>query len=82
MPQYMSVEVSGEMIADLMADDGNFAREIWTTFAERLSMGLMADNLSDLLAGEENRDYARWVMKQFAETFERINDLHFNEASD
>lgn len=79
MPQFMSVEVSGEQIADLMAEDGAFAFEVWATLAERLNMGALADDLSDLLSAHQNKPHARQIARQFSQTFETINSLHFSQ---
>ena len=77
MPQFMSVEVTAEMFADLMAEDPNFAFQVWETLAERLNMGAMADDLGDLLAGCTNPAQARWIIAQFKDVFARIEGVHF-----
>lgn len=51
MPQFMSVEVSGDMVADLMGEDPNFALEVWQIFAERIQAGVMRDDAADLASG-------------------------------
>jgi hypothetical protein len=78
MTQFMSVEVTAEMFADLMAEDPNFAFQVWETLAERLNMGAMADDLGDLLAGCTNPAQARWIIAQFNEVFARIESVHFS----
>lgn len=50
MPQFMSVEVSGEMVGDLMNDDPNFALEVLQAIAVRTEMGLLRDNIADVCA--------------------------------
>lgn len=81
MPQMMNVdvEVSGEMIADTMNEDPNFAYEVWKTLAMRLDMGLMADQLLDLLAGDDESGEKRVITSVFQATFDCIEQLHFSE---
>ena len=79
MPQFMSVEVSGDQIADLMMEDGAFAFEVWTKLAERLHMGAMADDLSDLLGCCQDKSRARHITNTFLEAFGTAKSLHFPE---
>ena len=51
MSQYMSVEVSGEMVTELMNEDGHFLSEVLTAITEYSSMGLLKDNAADVAAG-------------------------------
>ena len=73
MPQFMSVEVSGEMIADLMADDGNFAAEVYRTLAERVQMGAMRDDAADICAGMTAED-ASFLANSFADLAQAMRD--------
>ena len=58
MSQYLSVEVSGEMIADLMAEDANFAGEMLKVLAIRVNMGALRDDAADICAGMSPEDAA------------------------
>lgn len=64
MPQFISVEISGEEIANAMAEDGVFALEVWETLAERIDMGAMRDDAWDI-ASKCTRARAKYLSNQF-----------------
>jgi hypothetical protein len=74
----MSVEVSGEMVADLMSDDPNFALEIWQTLAEHIQAGAMRDDAADLCSGLE-AGHATFLANTFRELSEAMR-YGFNMA--
>lgn len=46
---FIQTEIKAEDVLDAMNEDGGFALELWEGLAERLNMGLLEDQLSDLL---------------------------------
>ena len=77
MSQFMSVEISANQIADVMLEDANFAFEVWFELAERMHMGMMADDLGDMIASCGDREKAKWIVHQFKDTFATIDRLNF-----
>lgn len=75
----LNVEIEADKVADLMMEDSVFAFELWDTLAERLNMGAMADDLSDLLSTGHNKAHAKWILDQFVQTFDTIKRLHFTD---
>jgi hypothetical protein len=73
MSQYMSVEISGEMIADLMAEDANFAAEVLRTIADRVAMGGLKDDASDIAAGMSH-NLASFMATQFIDLGEAMKN--------
>jgi len=75
----VQADISAEDVINAMDEDGQFAYEMWLTLAERLHMGLLQDQLADLLqsAGAER---ATPIIRQFKDTFSLIEDLHFKEG--
>jgi len=77
---FIQTEIEAEIVADAMNEDGAFALDMWETMAERLNMGLMADNLGDLISGMENKARAKWLIAQFRATFDTIESLHLQDT--
>lgn len=82
MPQFISLEISAEEVADLMAEDSEFAWEIWVMLAERLNMGAMADDLLDLVGSCRNKSHAKWVLDQYQESMARIAGIHLQDDTE
>ena len=78
MSQFMSVEVSAEMVADLMSDDGSFAAEMWLELATRIHAGAMRDDASDIAAGL-SKDAAQQLSGAFRSLADAVRD-GFNMA--
>lgn len=54
---FVQVELNAEMIVDAMAEEGPFALEMWEMLAERLNMGALADDFSDMLYAIEVENF-------------------------
>ena len=76
---FAQVEIDAEMVLDAMNEDSVFALEIWEGFAERLNMGLMADNFGDMVSCMENKARAQWIIDQFKSTFDIVESLHLSD---
>ena len=48
---YVNVELEAEAVLDAMAEDGNFALDMWRLIAIRSDMGALKDDAADLMAG-------------------------------
>lgn len=64
MSQFISLEISAEQVCDLMAEDGNFAIEMWLELAHRIDMGAMKDDASDLVGPLPKHD-VQFLVNQF-----------------
>lgn len=71
--------ITGEDIADAMNDDGSFMIEILSVIAERVDMGLMRDNASDL-ASTMPADQVRFISAQLSSLSDAMKN-GFNMAS-
>lgn len=79
MPQFISLEISAEQIADLMHEDGNFADEVWSELANHINMGAMLDGASDL-ASNMRAEKAAFISAQF-EALSKAIKSGFNMAN-
>lgn len=75
----ITTEITGEDIADAMNDDGSFMIEILSVIAERVDMGLMRDNASDL-ASTMPVDQVRFISAQLSSLSDAMKN-GFNMAS-
>lgn len=71
----LHTNVSADDICDAMNEDGNFASEIWTTLAQRLQMGLLSDDASDIAAGW-SKEKVTFVANQFKALGVDMLDAH------
>ena len=75
MPAFAEVEIDAETIADAMNNDGYFMSEVLTVLAERIDMGMMRDNASDIAAGM-TPSVATFLSRQFTDLGRAIKDGH------
>lgn len=69
------LNVSADDVCDAMNEDGNFAAELWFALAQRLHMGLMSDDASDIAAGW-SKEKVTFVANQFKALGVDMLDAH------
>lgn len=76
---FIEAEITAEDVADAMNAEGVFLVEMLRTIAERVDMGMLRDNVSDV-AGQMSKSDATYIHSQFASLAETIKD-GFNMAN-
>lgn len=77
---FIQVEISAEEVMTAMNDDPGFALSMWESMAEHLHMGLMTDNLCDLVSTADRKERFKAIFNQFRASFDLAEDLHMSDC--